>query len=238
MMFSPPYFVECPSCKTKHEHCDLWSFNDFDSERFSDGFISFFGVERIQKCSYCNHIIETNNLTKLGEVEFITSYYPQNFWQKLFKLKPKFKDRVKVEEAPMLEYLSLPDWVVGSKSSHLSDFAISRCKEIAMWKFNQLSYLEKKLLTEEGVKVITEVSNDIVDIENGYLHNAETDFTDSVQLLAADIYRRRSEFNKAKECINRITSNDYAKEVHFMNIWIDSGSSKLEKYPAIYEWNR
>ena len=235
-MFSPAFFVRCPNCNAKHEHRNLWSFNDFWSEECSDGFITCLGKDSIQKCSICNFIIEnTDDLKNLGEVEVIKIFKPQTFWQKLFRCRKDWTIE-KPEAAPSLNYLNLNDWARATKEGYLSESTKRYCERKLMWEFNQIRRRDLDISEQDKLDAM-ELAKFVAEIEDKYLEKAEFDYSDGLQLLAADIYRRRSKFDSALNCLNRISSNEYTKKLMCMKKWINEGKTDLGIYPAKYDWN-
>jgi len=236
MLFSNAYNIECPSCRAIHTHRKTLSINDLWSEHFSDGFVSAFDTLSTKKCSQCNYIIiKCHELENLGEVEYVKTYHPQTFWQKFWRTPPEFT-RQPINEYPSLLYLELVDWIFASKRDDLPDSTKKHCALKAMWRFNQLA-LPSSNFDENEKRQLESTKADIEQIEDDILLNARADYSDKLQLMAADIYRRRREFEQAMVCLNRVTHEVNTHKVVYMRSWIDKQSTDLEVYPSYYDLN-
>lgn len=236
MLFSKPYNIACPKCQASHTHRKVLSINDLWSVNFSDGFVSAFDTLSTNKCSQCNYIImDCLKLENLGEVEYIKIYQPQTFWQKFWRTPPTFT-RKPINEYPSLLYLDLVDWVFASKCEGLTRSTKKSCALKAMWRFNQVSFTDRHF-DENEKRQLEPTKADIEQIENNLLLDAESDYSDSAQLIAADIYRRRGEFEQSLLCLARVTYEINTSKVVCMRKWINKESTALEVYPSYYDLN-
>lgn len=236
MLLSKPYNIACPKCQTLHTYSQVRSINDLWSEHFSDGFVSAFDMLSTKKCSQCNYIIiNCHELENLGEVEYLKVYHPQTFWQKVWRTPPTFT-RQPINEYPSLLYLELVDWIFASKRDDLPDSTKKHCALKAMWRFNQLA-LPSSNFDENEKRQLGSTKADIEQIEDDILLTARADYSDNLQLMAADIYRRRNEFEQAMTCLSRVSDESNTYKVVHMHKWINKQSTDLEVYPSYYDRN-
>ncbi|CAM3662106.1 hypothetical protein [Rheinheimera salexigens] len=88
---------------------------------------------------------------------------------------------------------------------------------------------------DTDITQIKQSEKEIKFIEDQFIEKAEHDFTDRLQLLAADIYRRRGEFTQALMCLNRVSSETNTFKVVCQRKWINEQSTKLEMFPSYYD---
>lgn len=229
MMLSPPFLVTCPACSATHSHVKMMTCNDLLSEYYSDGFTSLYGIDKIRKCTNCDHIIlDSHSLEKLDVVETNRPNRLKAFLKTLLK----FKRGSAIKKWPSLSFLGLDDWLRVVQSTNDSELK-RYCEKKAMWAFNQRKYFSSSCEHERSFEKSLII--DIENIENSLISAAKSEGDNYLNLMIADIYRRRGDFINAKKYLTTVNEKSFIKKVEQMTLWIEKGSTNLEIYPSVYD---
>ncbi|EWH08098.1 hypothetical protein DS2_19116 [Catenovulum agarivorans DS-2] len=233
MMMAKPIKLACPNCKTVHRYSRITSINDIWSEHVSDGYISGFDIGATKVCSNCDYLIkDCNALENLGLVDGTQVYEDSSRGQKFWRYEPECVVDTDLQ-LPELKWPKLKDWIAAYKSDFVSTELKLSYATSAMHEFNQLANKGDELDNQQ-LKLIELYRDDILEIENILIDRAQETNKPVDKLLAADIYRRRGDFESAAGILDSIDCLDITAKVSYMRKWIMAGSTKLEVFPSYY----
>lgn len=245
-----PDVIACPYCGQKHERSRLSSFSNFWSVEYSDGGSTFAPYDCgmvIGRCTACSVLIpNVVGLKSLGEVVTTRRIYP-SFLRRLFGLELEF-DIEKPFQLPELPLPQLPDWIEAATAAvgnHIPVALQRQCQLIAMYKYNQLLVVERSCQHQDfrwkdryranhhkiEDQILERFSGEYHKVSKSQLVNIEDDPFEFDAMVAADIYRRRGEFDHAIRCLDRVTLAPYQYRKALLIQWILDKNTYLMVVP-------
>ncbi|MGS2719350.1 hypothetical protein [Paraglaciecola aestuariivivens] len=185
-MFSTPEIVACPHCQQHFTRQILCSFNNKWQVIYSDGGTTYdleFTMFNETRCTNCQQIIlDVQNLASLDLLPTVP------FWKRWFSKKVEYQHLAKPTSDVYLELFE-----------HCSDDKKMYYALKAYRKFKQTHYLEAKTIqpSQEALAQYHAAAEFI-------LSNPSKSDLPEYDLLCADIYRLRGQFEKALDCYAKV----------------------------------
>lgn len=213
MKFESSVIIACPNCNQPYSYTELSSWNTFNSDFYSDGYISLplfeYGIT-LTKCEKCEKFNWVKNFKKIEEHKLNANYNED------LKNAKKLK-RINIQElneiisSDFLEtdedklYIRILLWQAFNdrirnecKYYPLSCNSIDEYKKTSSFKFN----IEQKLFKDNSEKIIWK--NNLNEILILLQEHTLLD-----KLIVAEIYRNLGKFNECLKVLKQLNSIDF-----------------------------